>query len=276
MSTETTQEEAFENSHVLDPAATADSQETINAEIKDIHESYRQQVLAGKQEETQPRIDFAPYRSSLLRHPTKSLHHADPETIELYSPAFGERDVHALESDLTIQHNGEPIGERIVVSGRVLDGDGRPVAGQLIEIWQANAAGRYVHKRDQHPAPIDPNFTGVGRAITGANGEYKFTTIKPAPYPWKNHHNAWRPAHIHFSLFGTDFTQRMITQMYFPGDPLFALDPIYQAIADQKARDRLVATYDHSVTSHEWNTGYTWDIVLTGSNRTWMEEEGDH
>jgi protocatechuate 3,4-dioxygenase, beta subunit len=278
VSTETTTtNESFENSHVLDPAATADSQETINQEMGGLHAAYRQGVEAGGAEETQPRIDFAPYRSSLLRHPTKSLHHADPETIELWSPAFGERDVHVLESDLTIQHNGEPVGERIVVAGRVLDGDGRPVAGQLIEIWQANAAGRYVHKRDQHPAPIDPNFTGVGRAITGANGEYTFTTIKPAPYPWKNHHNAWRPAHIHFSLFGTDFTQRMITQMYFPGDPLFSLDPIYQSITDQKARDRLVATYDHSITSHEWATGYNWDIVLTGSNRTWMEdEEGDH
>ena len=268
--------ESFENSHVLDPAATADSQETVNREIADIHASYRAAVADGAPEETQPRIDFAPYRSSLLRHPTKSLHHADPETIELWSPAFGERDVHALESDLTIQHNGEPIGERIVVQGRVLDGDGRPVSGQLIEIWQANAAGRYVHKRDQHPAPIDPNFTGVGRAITGPNGEYRFTTIKPAPYPWKNHHNAWRPAHIHFSLFGTDFTQRMITQMYFPGDPLFSLDPIYQAITDPAARDRLVATYDHSVTSHEWATGYNWDIVLTGSNRTLMETEEEH
>ncbi|HXF03309.1 MAG TPA: protocatechuate 3,4-dioxygenase subunit beta [Arthrobacter sp.] len=268
--------ETFDDSHVLDPAATADSQDQISQEITDIHEAYRKGVEAGEAQETQPRIDFAPYRSSLLRHPTKDLHHADPETIELWSPAFGERDVHILESDLTIQHNGEPLGERIVVQGRVLDGDGRPVRNQLVEIWQANAAGRYVHKRDQHPAPIDPNFTGVGRCITGPNGEYKFTTIKPAPYPWKNHHNAWRPAHIHFSLFGTDFTQRMITQMYFPGDPLFPLDPIYQAITDQDARDRLVATYDHSVTSHEWNTGYRWDIVLSGSNRTWMEEGEEH
>ena len=277
-----TQDESFEPeaqeayAH-LDPAATADSQDTITREIQDLHAGYAAGREKGEAEETQPRVDFAPYRSSLLRHPTKSLHHADPETIELFSPAFGQRDVSPLEADLTIQHGGEPIGERIVVSGRVLDGDGRPVRGQLVEIWQANAAGRYVHKRDQHPAPIDPNFTGVGRTITGPDGEYSFTTIKPAPYPWKNHHNAWRPAHIHFSLFGTDFTQRMITQMYFPGDPLFPVDPIYQSITDQKARDRLIATYDHSVTSHEWNTGYHWDIVLTGSNRTWMEnEEEEH
>ena len=147
------------------------------------------------------------------------------------------------------------------MTGRVLDDEGRPVAGELIEIWQANASGRYRHQLDQHPAPLDPNFTGTGRCLTGPDGEYGFTTIKPGPYPWKNHHNAWRPAHIHFSLFGTDFTQRMIAQMYFPGDPLFALDPIYQTIVDQQARDRLVATYDHGVTQHELATGYRWDMV---------------
>ena len=166
--------------------------------------------------------------------------------------ASGSATSSPLEADLTIQDGGEPLGERIVVTGRVLDGQGRPVAGQLVEIWQANAGGRYIHKRDQHPAPLDPHFTGVGRCLTGPDGAYRFQTIKPGPYPWKNHHNAWRPAHIHFSLFGTDFTQRMVTQMYFPGDPLFALDPIYQAITDQRARDRLVATYDHDVTQHEW------------------------
>ncbi|WP_082264873.1 protocatechuate 3,4-dioxygenase subunit beta [Rothia kristinae] len=189
--------------------------------------------------------------------------------------AVGRGGVGELESDLTIQHGGEPIGERIRVSGRVLDSAGRPVRGQLVEIWQANAAGRYIHKRDQHPAPIDPNFTGIGRTITGRDGSYSFVTIKPGPYPWKNHRNAWRPAHIHFSLFGTDFTQRMITQMYFPGDPLFPLDPIYQSIPDPKARDRLIAAYDHDVSEHEWLLGYRWDIVLGGSGRTWMEPEED-
>ncbi|QIZ98930.1 protocatechuate 3,4-dioxygenase subunit beta [Leifsonia sp. PS1209] len=250
-------------------------QSELSAEIQAIHAAYADGRAAGTPEERGTRRDFPPYRSSLLRHPTKDLRHTDPETIELWSPAFGHRDVHPLEADLTIQHNGEPLGERMVVTGRVLDGDGRPVRGQLVEIWQANSAGRYIHKRDQHPAPLDPNFTGVGRCITGADGSYRFTTIKPGPYPWKNHHNAWRPAHIHFSLFGTDFTQRMITQMYFPGDPLFALDPIYQSIVDQGARDRLVARYDHAVTTHEWATGYSWDIVLSGSGRTWMEPEGD-
>lgn len=266
--------EAFDNSHtVISSDSAANSQAEVSAEIEAVQKDYRRGVAEGQPEETQPRLGFRPYRSSILRHPTKDLHHADPETIELFSPAFGHRDVHALESDLTIQHNGEPMGERLKVRGRVIDGDGHPVRGQLIEIWQANAAGRYIHKRDQHPAPIDPNFTGVGRTLTGEDGSYEFLTIKPGPYPWKNHQNAWRPAHIHFSLFGTDFTQRMITQMYFPGDPLFALDPIYQSITDQKARDRLVARYDHDVTTHEWATGYTWDIVLTGSNRTWMEPE---
>ena len=161
-----------------------------------------------------------------------------------------------------------------MVRGRVLDGDGRPVRRQLVEIWQANAAGRYVHQRDQHPAPLDPNFTGTGRCLTDDGGWYCFTTIKPGPYPWHNHHNAWRPAHIHFSLFGTDFTQRMITQMYFPGDPLFALDPIYQSITSDRARARLVATYDHESSQHDVLLGYRWDIVLTGSHAS-LTEDGD-
>ena len=153
----------------------------------------------------------------------------------------------------------------MVVTGRVLDGDGRPVRNQLVEIWQANAAGRYLHQRDQHPAPLDPNFTGTGRCLTDADGTYRFVTVKPGPYPWRNHLNAWRPAHIHFSLFGTDFTQRLITQMYFPGDPLFPYDPIFQSITDPRARERLVATYDHDLTQPEWCTGYRWDIVLSGA-----------
>ncbi len=276
MTTQQHARDAIPAQPVTNSDAAADTQDDITAAIETVHAQYRAGVAAGHAEENSPRLDFPPYRSSLLRHPTKDLHHTDPETIELWSPAFGHRDVDPLESDLTIQHSGAPIGERIVVRGRVLDGLGHPVRDQLVEVWQANSAGRYIHKKDQHPAPIDPNFTGVGRCLTGADGSYEFTTIKPAPYPWKNHHNAWRPAHIHFSLFGTDFTQRMITQMYFPGDPLFALDPIYQSITDPKARARLVATYDHSVTSHEWATGYSWDIVLTGSNRTWTETEEDH
>jgi len=246
--------------------AAATTQDEISAEIAEIATTLRVP-------EPQPRLDYPPYRSSILRHPTKALQHADPELVELFAPVFGPQDVDALEADLTIQHSGVPLGERIVVTGRVVDGGGRPVANQLVEVWQANASGRYAHQRDQHPAPLDPNFTGMGRCLTGPDGSYRFTTIKPGPYPWRNHNNAWRPAHIHFSLFGSEFTQRMVTQMYFPGDPLFSIDPIYQSIVDPKARDRLIATYDHNVTIPEVATGYRWDIVLTGSHRTWMEAE---
>jgi protocatechuate 3,4-dioxygenase beta subunit len=255
---------------------TLNTQDDITEEILAIEADARRKVEAGGGPELHPRRDYAPYRSSILRHPTHELVRVDPEEIELVSPAFGHTDVNPLESDLTIAHPAEPLGERITVSGRVLDGEGRPVRNQLVEIWQANAAGRYVHKRDQHPAPLDPNFTGVGRAITGDNGEYSFQTIKPGPYPWKNHVNAWRPAHIHFSLFGNAFTQRLITQMYFPSDPLFALDPIYQSIADPAARARLIGTYDHSLSVPEYSLGYRWDIVLTGPKSTWMESEDAH
>ena len=253
------------------------SQQQISAEIAEAHAEAHAAAAAAGPLPIHPLRDFAPYRSSTLRHPTHELVRADPEEIELVSPAFGHSDVAPEESDLTIQHSGEPLGERIIVTGRVLDGEGRPVRGQLIEVWQANSSGRYVHKRDQHPAPLDPNFTGVGRAITGDDGSYRFVTIKPGPYPWKNHRNAWRPAHIHFSLFGSEFTQRLITQMYFPSDPLFALDPIYQSIVDPAARQRLIAAYDHDISVPEWAMGYRWDIVLTGGKATWMEpEEGEH
>jgi protocatechuate 3,4-dioxygenase beta subunit len=249
-------------------SASSDTAASTQAEVSDEIEKISAEYRGG---ETQPRIDYPPYRSSILRHPTKSLQQADPEELELAGPVFGHRDVDPLEADLTIQHRGEPLGERIVVTGRVVDGDGHPVAHQLVEIWQANSAGRYIHQRDQHPAPLDPNFTGMGRCLTDADGVYTFQTVKPGPYPWKNHLNAWRPAHIHFSLFGTAFTQRMITQMYFPSDPLFRLDPIFQSIVDPAARDRLVATYDHDLTTPEYRMGYRWDIVLTGSKKTWTE-----
>ncbi len=248
---------------------TLSDQEDVSAEIAEIH------ALADP-DETRPRLAFPPYRSSVLRHPERQRRLVDPEGAELFAPVFGRDDVDPLESDLTVQGPGEPIGERILVRGRVVDGSGRPVRHQLVEVWQANAAGRYVHQRDQHRAPVDPHFTGVGRCLTDADGWYSFTTIKPGAYPWRNHTNAWRPAHIHFSLFGTDFTQRLVTQMYFPGDPLFAFDPIYQAITDPRARERLVARYDHGLSEHEWLLGYRWDIVLTGAHDTPMEREEEH
>jgi protocatechuate 3,4-dioxygenase, beta subunit len=205
-----------------------------------------------------------PYKSTVLRAPSQPLVMPayGPDAIEQSSPVFGHAELGPLDDDLTSQHAGDPLGERIVVTGRVLDSSGRPVPNTLVEVWQANASGRYVHLVDQHPAPLDPNFTGAGRCITDVDGRYRFVTIKPGAYPWKNHENAWRPAHIHFSVFGTAFSQRLVTQMYFPGDPLFALDPIFGSIADEKARERLIARFDIGTTVPEWALGYQWDIVL--------------
>ncbi|MEV5894286.1 protocatechuate 3,4-dioxygenase subunit beta [Nonomuraea fuscirosea] len=220
-----------------------------------------------------PARDYTPYRSTQLRHPRQPLVPIkDPEAVELSGPVFGVTDVTPTDNDLTKQHMGEPLGERITVQGRVLDRDGRPVRNQLVEVWQANASGRYLHQRDDHPAPLDPNFTGVGRCLTGDDGSYRFTTIKPGAYPWRNHVNAWRPAHIHFSLFGSSFTQRLVTQMYFPGDPLFPYDPILQSVTDESARQRLIASYAHELSEPEFSLGYRWDIVLDGPAATWMEE----
>lgn len=252
-------------------ASRASSQTEISAQIAQI--SLEHESSCGT--EPQPLLDYPPYRSSRLRFPHSRLQSADPDEIERWTPCFGHQDVDPLDSDLTVAHSGTPIGERIIVTGQVLDGSGRPVAGQLIEIWQANAAGRYRHQRDRHPAPIDPNFTGVGRCLTAPDGTYRFLTIKPGPYPWRNHHNAWRPAHIHFSVFGTAFTQRLVTQMYFPGDPLCALDPIHQSVVAPAARQRLNATYDHNLSQAGFATAYRWDIVLTGSRRTWLSRGGD-
>ncbi|MFG2374930.1 protocatechuate 3,4-dioxygenase subunit beta [Streptomyces sp. NPDC048504] len=252
------------------------TQHDIDLEIAAEHATYEKRVADGAPVEHHPRRDYAPYRSSLLRHPKQPPVtidvSKDPELVELASPAFGQRDITEIDNDLTRQHNGEPIGERITVSGRLLDRSGRPVRGQLVEIWQANSAGRYAHQREQHDAPLDPNFTGFGRTLTDDEGNYRFTTVQPGPYPWRNHVNAWRPAHIHFSMFGTAFTQRLVTQMYFPSDPLFPYDPIIQSVTDDAARQRLVATYDHSLSVPEFSMGYHWDIVLDGPHATWIEE----
>ncbi|TCR68684.1 protocatechuate 3,4-dioxygenase subunit beta [Bosea sp. BK604] len=215
------------------------------------------------------------YKSTLKRAPSQPLILLPHTLSETSGPVFGHVAVQESDSDLTRQHAGEPLGERIIVSGRVLDEDGRPVPHTLIEIWQANAAGRYVHLRDQHPAPLDPNFSGAGRVVTDAEGRYRFTTVKPGAYPWRNHHNAWRPAHIHFSLFGPSFLSRVITQMYFPGDPLFPFDPIFQTITDEKARERLISRFDLATTEPEWALGYQFDIVLRGRDATPLEEPHD-
>jgi protocatechuate 3,4-dioxygenase, beta subunit len=212
------------------------------------------------------------YRSTVLRSPAKALVVPPPGLSELTGPKFGEGDLRESDADLTAHGDGEPIGERIIVHGRVTDSDGRPVRRSLVEVWQANSAGRYIHQGDQHPAPLDPNFVGAGRALTDDDGHYRFVTVKPGPYPWGNHTNAWRPAHIHFSLFGRAFTQRLVTQMYFPGDPLFYQDPIFNAVRDESARGRLVSTYDHATTVEQWATGYRFDIVLGGAEATPVEE----
>lgn len=222
---------------------------------------------------SQPAYIHPEYKSTLLRGPTKPLVPLAATLSEITGPVYGHEAVGALDGDLTrnARRNGEPIGERIIVAGRVVDENDRPVPDALIEIWQANACGRYIHEADQHDAPIDPNFLGAGRCVTDSNGRYEFRTIKPGAYPWRNHHNAWRPNHIHLSLFGNDFTNRLVTQMYFPGDPLFAFDPIFNGVP-QGARERLISQFDLDITEPEFALGYTFDIVLRGPKATPMED----
>ncbi|MBM3523515.1 MAG: protocatechuate 3,4-dioxygenase subunit beta [Alphaproteobacteria bacterium] len=215
-----------------------------------------------------PRHLSPEYKSTVKRSPTRPLV-AIPATLsELTGPVYGHASVRPEDADLTRQAKGEPQGERIIVAGRVLDEDDRPVPDTLIEIWQCNAAGRYIHVADQHPAPIDPNFFGAGRVVTDAEGRYAITTVKPGAYPWRNHSNAWRPAHIHFSLFGPSFLSRVVTQMYFPNDPLLPFDPILNAVPDPRARERLVSRFDFDLTKPEWALGYRFDFVLRGRRAT--------
>jgi protocatechuate 3,4-dioxygenase beta subunit len=214
-----------------------------------------------------PPLAWPAYRSTALRAPSRPLVWLPHTRTEVTGPLLGDGLVGPLDHDLTAQHPGEPLGERIIVHGRVLDGGGRPVPRTLVEVWQANSAGRYAHPVDRHPAPLDSNFTGVGRCLTDDAGRYRFITVKPGAYPWRNHDNAWRPAHIHFSLFGRAFVQRLITQMYFPGDPLFGQDPIFNSVPEA-ARPRLVADFDLSQTVPEWALAYRFDIVLRGPAQT--------
>jgi protocatechuate 3,4-dioxygenase beta subunit len=213
------------------------------------------------------------YKSTIKRSPTKPLVIIPHTLSELTGPVYGHETVRANDNDLTTQHTGEPLGERIIVHGHVRDEDGRGVPNTLLEVWQANDCGRYIHVVDQHPAPIDPNFTGAGRAQTDASGYYRFVTIKPGAYPWGNHHNAWRPAHIHFSVFGHSFISRIVTQMYFPGDPLFAYDPIFNSVTDEKARMRMVSSFDLENTKPDWALCYRFDIILRGRNATPLDND---
>jgi protocatechuate 3,4-dioxygenase, beta subunit len=221
---------------------------------------------------TQPEYLFPQYASTVKRAPTKPLVVLPQSLTEVTGPVFGYDDIKPTDFDLTKQHAGEPIGERIIVTGRVLDENGRPVPHTLVEIWQANSAGRYPHRVDQHDAPTDPNFTGCGRALTGADGSYRFVTIRPGEYPWQNHYNAWRPAHVHFSLFGQAFATRLVTQMYFPGDPLLPYDPMFLCVPDEKARNRLISALDWEHTVPGFALAYRFDIILRGRDATPMEK----
>jgi protocatechuate 3,4-dioxygenase beta subunit len=220
---------------------------------------------------TQPNHLHPPYVSSIKRAPMKPLVQMPHTLTEITGPSFERETVDSKACDLTRQHSGEPVGERIIVSGRALDENARPVPHTLVEIWQANAAGRYLHKVDQHDAPLDPNFTGCGHVLTDGEGRYRFVTIRPGAYPWRNHHNAWRPAHIHFSVFGPAFATRLVTQMYFPGDPLLPSDPIFNCTADEKARQRLISLFDWESTIPEQALGYRFDIILSGREATPVE-----
>ena len=229
-------------------------------------------AYARPQPGNHPPLDYPGYRSTALRHPKQPLVLLPHRLTEVTGPLLGDSIISMADADLTTQHDGEPLGQRIIVFGQVRDGDGRPVPDTLIEIWQTNAAGRYRHAREHHPAPLDPNFDGIGRVITDAGGRYRFITIKPGAYPWGNHRNAWRPAHIHLSLFGRAFAQRLVTQMYFPGDPLLAHDVIYNSVPDEKAKLRMIAEFSLEETQPEWALAYRFDIVLRGRAATVFEE----
>ena len=221
-----------------------------------------------------PLLDYPGYKSTALRHPKQPLIALPQRLTEVTAPVLPDSRFGKLDHDLTRQHDGEPIGQRIIVHGHVKEDDGRPVPNTLVEIWQANAGGRYRHRVDNWPSPIDPNFSGAGRCLTDKDGYFRFLTIRPGEYPWGNHANAWRPAHIHFSLFGRAFAQRLVTQMYFPDDPLFFQDPMYNSVADRdpKAAQRMISAFDYESTEEQWALAFRWDIVLRGEEATPTEE----
>lgn len=236
------------------------------AELADTHQ------LSPRDWSAHPAPIYGGYKSTLLRGPKQPLLPIKHALAEMSRPVYGADDIGPLDHDLTRNavKNGEPLGERIIVTGRITDEDGRPVSNTLVEVWQANAAGRYVHKADQHNAPLDPNFLGAGRCMTDADGRYRFLSIKPGAYPWGNHTNAWRPNHIHISLFGDYFASRLVTQMYFPGDPLLPFDPMYMGVPE-KTRDLMVSKFSLDVTEPDFALGYVFDIVLRGPQGTRFE-----
>ena len=214
------------------------------------------------------------YKTSVTRSPRLALISLDQSVSEITGPVFGQGDIEAGDNDLLSNYArpGEsPIGERIILHGRVLDENARPVPRTMVEIWQANAGGRYRHKKDTYLAPVDPNFGGCGRTLTDDSGHFLFRTVKPGAYPWRNHGNNWRPAHIHVSVFGAAFVQRLITQCYFEGDPLIPLCPIVQTIPDAAAIDRLIARLDMNATIPLDSIAYRFDIVLRGRRSSLFE-----
>ena len=227
-----------------------------------------------REDAAQPPSLFPAYASTPPRSPREPLVRIPQTLTEITGPAGWPQLLGPAAADLTTQHRGVPQGQRIIVTGQVLDEDRRPVADTVVEIWQANAAGRYIHARDQWDAPIDPNFTGAGRVITDAAGRYRYVTVRPGAYPWGNHYNAWRPAHIHLSLMGPAFATRLVTQMYFPDDPLIEIDPIANAVP-MPYRQRMVARFDLDTTTPNWALGYRFDIVLRGREATPMEGRND-
>jgi protocatechuate 3,4-dioxygenase, beta subunit len=234
------------------------------------------QEYAPRDWKSHPPYLYEDYKSSVKRAPLKRLVKLKHTLSEITGPLFGHEEVAPGDSDLTRNAGTgrEAMGERLIIVGRVLDEDERPVTNTLIEIWQANAAGRYHHEVDQHQAPLDPNFIGAGRCMTNDKGEYRFLTVKPGPYPWLNHPNAWRPSHIHLSLFGPSLVTRLVTQFFFPGDPLIPQDPILNSVPTKSGRQRLISSYAHDVTEAEWALGYRFDIVLRGRQQTPFEKQG--
>jgi len=232
------------------------------------------QIVRGDREVFPPYL-YEAYQSTRRRSPMMALVEVPLTISELTGPGPAMSRITPDDADMTRNAGtgGEAIGQRIIVTGRVLDEHGNPQPNALVEIWQANASGRYLHKNDQWPGPLDPNFLGIGRCLTDGEGVYKFLTVRPGVYPWKNHPNAWRPAHIHFSLFGPSLVSRLVTQMYFPDDPVLSLDPITSSIPNDEARERLISAYDHNATEPEWALGYRWDIVLRGPQATPFEEK---